>query len=97
MGVTGSIATKNGEPLLATACQDLVHARVHVKSRHYSDEVVFACDGIVRSIMIMQRHYLALAKEKGSMLQVLVHSDPGDSIRPHWRTSVVFNPRLFPW
>jgi len=70
---------------------------VHVKSRHYSDEVVFACDGIVRSIMIMQRHYLALAKEKGSMLQVLVHSDPGDSIRPHWRTSVVFNPRLFPW
>ena len=97
MGVTGSISTKNGEPLLATACQDLVHARVHVKSRHYSDEVGFACDGIVRSITIMQRHYLALAKEKRSLLQVLVHSDPGDSMRPHPRTSVVFNPRLFPW
>ncbi|KAL3571792.1 hypothetical protein D5086_025696 [Populus alba] len=94
MGVTGSISTKNGEPLLATACQDLVHACVHVKSRHYSDEVGFACDGIVRSITIMQRHYLALAKEKRSVLQVLVHSDPGDSMRPHRRTSVVFNPRL---
>nr|TKR84828.1 hypothetical protein D5086_0000253860 [Populus alba] len=93
MGVTGSISTKNGEPLLATACQDLVHACVHVKSRHYSDEVGFACDGIVRSITIMQRHYLALAKEKRSVLQVLVHSDPGDSMRPHRRTSVVFNPR----
>ena len=45
----------------------------------------------------MQRHYLALAKEKRSLLQVLVHSDTGDSMRPHRRTSVVFNPRLFPW
>ncbi|KAG6749298.1 hypothetical protein POTOM_046342 [Populus tomentosa] len=67
MGVTGSISTKNGEPLLATACQDLVHARVHVKSRHYSDEAGFACDGIVRTITIMQRHY----------------SDPGDYRRTY--------------
>ncbi|CAK7347800.1 unnamed protein product [Dovyalis caffra] len=46
-GLTGRKTTKNCEQVSARACQDLVRARVDVKSRQYSDDAEFACDRIV--------------------------------------------------